>query len=817
MKIRRLVIAVFLVSVLFPTAVHCQNLSVNELFSLCRKTNWDQVNEYMLAKGWEYYQSSKGDDTHYNTIVWSFKKNPYNQKAQGWFHLYTYEGLPNKIAYSFFNKPSYTTIRNGISGYGLKLVSNSIEDDEIITRYSGADYMVTLSTSKRENEDGLYSEANSMTAYSVGVIKKAGVYDKDNGLKKVYDEAGNLESEFTLKDGKMNGVAKAYYASGQLKVTANVVDGKRQGLSKEYDEDGNLSAEYIYKNDQRNGPYKIYENGNVKLTGSLLNGEKDGVFKEYDSDGKLSVEYSMKAGLLQGSCTEYYYYEKLVIKILGTYDKDQKTGVWQTLRVEKDKSRTIAFTTYLDDEKHGPFKEIKSDSILVGTYNNGELDGEIKIYRSSFASLFGYIDGDTAKSQLVTVGSYRNGNRDGYWKYYTMKGQLSEEGTYYNELKSGAWKYYLPSFLDQKGNLSAFSGKLFMIETYKDGRKDGKQTIYGYLDRSPVACATDKAIDTDNLVLSDTCYQYFYRNSFRTAYYKSDQLHGPFEQKDSVGTLIAKGNFLNGKKDGLWTESFVRTKKDGKQFYVFLRGTYRGGLEEGTWEEFKDDGYVYIAYTYEAGELNGKTTSYSRDKKPLKDAYYQNGFLQKLDLYDSTANNLFTSYEILNESIQNFKCRKTEFNPDGKSEQVYTVLKAKPERITPGSFLLLYASLISAGSQAATAFEDGQFKRYDSKGNILEEGNMTKQQKTGLWKYYHYDINVVVEQNTGSVSGEPEKYLLITTGQAFSGTFVQKSANGKPSCEIKIEEGYREGKSKYFTESGKLARTEKYKKGIKED
>ena len=71
---------VFLIVILLlaNTISYSQNLSINELFALSNKQNWDEVNEYLLKKGWEYYESSKGDDTHYNTITWSYEKENYS-------------------------------------------------------------------------------------------------------------------------------------------------------------------------------------------------------------------------------------------------------------------------------------------------------------------------------------------------------------------------------------------------------------------------------------------------------------------------------------------------------------------------------------------------------------------------------------------------------------------------------------------------------------------------------------------------------------------------------------------------------------------
>ena len=67
-----------------------------------------------MNKGWEYYESEKGSSTRYNTITWSFNKS-YGDRAEAWFYIYTYEGFPNKIAYSVFNKPAYSKIQNSLN------------------------------------------------------------------------------------------------------------------------------------------------------------------------------------------------------------------------------------------------------------------------------------------------------------------------------------------------------------------------------------------------------------------------------------------------------------------------------------------------------------------------------------------------------------------------------------------------------------------------------------------------------------------------------------------------------------------------------
>jgi len=802
----------FLLVILFFANVtaHSQKLSLNELFALCNKPNWDAVNEYMLKKGWEYHESSKGDDSHYNTITWSYEKEYFSEKAKGWFYLYTYEGYPNKISYSFFNKPSYNVIKNGITAAGMKLIDNSIEDNEIVAKYEGSNFTVTVSTAKREKEDSYYSN-NTITEYSVIVIKKAGVYDNDNGLKKTFDSFGNLESEFNLKNGKINGIAKLYYSNGQIKVVSNFLNGKKHGNSKEYDESGDLQAEYNYLNDKPNGIYKLYENGKLKKLGGMLNGEKNGQFKIYNEDSRIDKEYNMKLGLLDGAYTEYYYNEnKLFAKETGFYSNDHKIGLWKITKIKESGTELIEYKTYVNDLKHGAFKEVSEDSIIFGTYKNGILNGSYKVYKSISAWIFGGMHGDTTNCPLIVTGSYNEGQKNGYWKYYSLLKQLIEEGQYYNDLKIGEWKYYFDNHVDEKSNPFPYSGKLFLIENYENGKMNGKQTRFAFLERKNVPC------DTTNyhyVNLSDTCYDMVYQKLFQIANYANDDLHGSFEQKDSTGIVTFKGNFIYGKKDGVWLESYISEDIEGSKYYIFLKGNYSNGLKNGNWAEFGNQDLIYTKYSYYNGKLNGKTTYYNRYKKPREEKYFENGQLIKLDIYDSLGDIIHRSYEIFDETSYSLKCKKTEYYINGKTSQVYTLIKKNREKINHNFFELIFSISIGKKSDGSSGYPDGEFKIYGNKGKILNEGALYKNNKIGVWKSYYYDINVFTEQTYNNNTCAEEKYLILTTGKLFSGKFIQNFENGELKYEFKISSGLRNGKSKYYNESGKLIKTEKYKRG----
>ncbi|MDG1776057.1 MAG: toxin-antitoxin system YwqK family antitoxin [Crocinitomicaceae bacterium] len=156
---------------------------------------------------------------------------------------------------------------------------------------------------------------------------------KKDGLIKYYHENGQLSMEYTLVDGKLNGLWKEYYENGKIRSEGNYVEGNRDGLWKEYYLNGHIGDEINYKGgnrdglhkmyhvpstsewngkDQRrlmyiinmkddgfHGPYKsFYENGNLKVEGNYIDGNPDGIWKYYwESNGKLKEIKTFKDGV----------------------------------------------------------------------------------------------------------------------------------------------------------------------------------------------------------------------------------------------------------------------------------------------------------------------------------------------------------------------------------------------------------------------------------------------------------------------------------------------------------------------------------------
>ena len=71
-------------------------------------------------------------------------------------------------------------------------------------------------------------------------------------------------SVYYTKFGKIDGLSKTYYPTGELNSESNYKNGKDHGSYKDYYKNGQLESESIYKNGEREGEQKRYfKNGKI--------------------------------------------------------------------------------------------------------------------------------------------------------------------------------------------------------------------------------------------------------------------------------------------------------------------------------------------------------------------------------------------------------------------------------------------------------------------------------------------------------------------------------------------------------------------------
>lgn len=109
--------------------------------------------------------------------------------------------------------------------------------------------------------------------------------------------------EFPYKNGKIEGIAKAYSDKKLLVGTYPYKNGKLDGIANYY-ANGNLIRETPYKNGKEDGiEKKYYPNGNLMQETSYKDGKQDGIEKRYDENGDLFVVITYKnEKIISGKC-----------------------------------------------------------------------------------------------------------------------------------------------------------------------------------------------------------------------------------------------------------------------------------------------------------------------------------------------------------------------------------------------------------------------------------------------------------------------------------------------------------------------------------
>lgn len=836
-SIRYSIIAVVLLIVTLK--VHAQNLSLSDLQTICNKSNWEYVNQYLMNKGWEYYESEKGSTTKYNTITWSLNKS-YGDKAEGWFYIYTYEGFPDKISYSVFNKPAYSMIQSSLGGLGYKLTNSEIDDNELTSTYSNSKFILEITTEKREKKDDFSYYDESITAYRFLLIKKSGIYDPDNGRKTDYWYNGNnIKAEYVLKNGKLNGKFTTYYYNGQIEKKGTYINGKESGAFKEYNEEGTLIFEYSKKEDENNGDFKTYyENGQLKKSGHFVNGKQNGKFYEYAENGWIDAEYTMSNdelngtliiydqnkkyeekqysdGKLDGKYKKYIYNDdgNLFLVKKGQYENELENGIWTLSIIEEDdKQRVLNSTTYENGIKSGSFQMAQGDSLIFGSYQNDKLNGDYKIYIDFTRMLVGgIIRTDTANMNLLCEGRYYNDLKTGVWNYFDLTGSLSKTGRYSSDKKTGKWSYYYMEYVDNNSNPLPYSGELFLTETYENGIKNGLSERFSSLEEVKYLCDTSIYKNVNPL---DTCTKQVYKKEFQSFYYKNGELHGPCVVKDSIGTVIFKGNFLYGKKDGEWLESYKSEDIDNNSFYIFKKGEYNQGKRVRKWKEYANEDFVWQTSNYSNGKLNGDMINHLKNGGTREIKRFKDDFLKELIVYDSTGYTVVSKYEILNETNYSLKVRKSECNEGRLTSSLEYYMKKDEPVLNYNLFEFMFMLKTGKLSDGESGYPDGELILYDEAGDVKMQGKLKKEDKIGIWKYNYPQQGVQIQIEYTNNEPGLEKYYTLGTGAVFNGIFKFTDDENKFNEERKIKDGLRNGATVYYDFNGEKIKKEKYKDGL---
>ena len=522
-----------------------QRITLNELQTFCNNKNWETTNKNLLSQKWDYYNSTKGDDEHYDIITWANGRNYNNDtKASAWLYLYNYDNLPSRIMYRFRQKEYYTAIQSQLKSFGYGLTDESIHDEKVVATYENQSFVLKIAYKREvdEDEDNYYANSKkAFTAYEASIYKKGGAYDPNNGHKKEYDEDGNLEFEYFLKNNKLEGVGTRYSPDGKKTAIFNFKNGAKDGK--------NLKYEYLENS-------SIY----IESVSNYRNGVRNGKFIDFvvtPEEKYISGVWNYRNGVLQGKSFQ-------------------------------SRKNIIEESNFVDGHLDGEYKEyLDMKSILYGG--------------------LGRIDTLAMPNILILEQHYGNDRLEGFSKRYDITGVKIAEGSFKDSLKTGTWRYYYENLTNGDGSKADGTGELHWIANYKNGMLDGVSESFSESEDVKVNCADNsekndecfkrvitrfyvisnfkedeldgayemKSVNGEILVIGN--YQKGIREGKWILYSNSR-----FSDFENEGRSFEVGNYLNNEKEGVWerydehntlleTYFYKNSKIDGKHV------TYRGG------------------------------------------------------------------------------------------------------------------------------------------------------------------------------------------------------------------------------------------------
>jgi len=488
----------------------------------------------------------------------------------------------------------------------------------------------------------------------------------DPDYKAYYYENGNISSEGFLINGKPNKYWVAYYESGIKKSEGNRKNFLLDSLWRFYDDNGGLSYEINYKENKKEGIYRYFnKKGRVFKEEKYINDKKEGKSYQYfteikDTLFKVKKMIPFKNGNENGLAIQYaedgriiqlFNYKNGFLtskeKINQKDESGIKQGLWKSyfpnMRLKTEKR-------YKDGKLNGYFKTYNKNGELMSAilFINGiEQDKESNL--ADFDIKYEYYKNGKVKSAITYN---KGGNKDGVSSLFDENGEVSESKLYRNgyllaegiiDLKGlyqGKWKHY---YLD---------GKLKSEGSYKDGKKTGKWIFYFSNGKIEQTGNYDKNGKFSGM------WKWYYENGniLRTEEFKRGIEEGYLEEFAIDGSIITKGEYYEGEKEGEWfyqlndhleegkyrygerngywlfkhpngklafEGNYIEGLPDGKHKYFNEKGTlikeenYSYGTKEGKWKWFDDSGFEQMTITYKDDKerkINGQKVKFDKEE-----------------------------------------------------------------------------------------------------------------------------------------------------------------------------------------------------------
>ncbi|MDX9929717.1 MAG: hypothetical protein RBS37_07690 [Bacteroidales bacterium] len=350
----RLFFAGLVCLIIFPAMSRAQMLNLPDLVRICLSSDMEAAVSELKVKGWASMDSSLDQETGMQYDTWSYGTShteyidEYSMASPAYLNIISSDGNITGLYYTVFEFDQYNGIYSSIKSNGFRKVRPKDLNRDDITAWS--DGRLLLFFNAEEVGDDEDAEM-SYTAYTAYLLRKA---DKDSpgaeGFRQEFYPGGELGAEYTLRDGKPEGLVKIYDQAGFVVQEANYRKGVLHGTRK-----------FWFPSVDQNTGLPIEESGELYLVSNYSRGLQHGEETWYyhasyvpypcerpDSAGAMVADtcrmlvikkeleiLNYRNDLLHGEYISYNEEGEVVSK--GRYKKGMMTGKWYNKPEEEER------------------------------------------------------------------------------------------------------------------------------------------------------------------------------------------------------------------------------------------------------------------------------------------------------------------------------------------------------------------------------------------------------------------------------------------------------------------------------------------------
>lgn len=321
-----------------------------------------------------------------------------------------------------------------------------------------------------------------------------------HGLYKSFDSKGNLAELTNYKNGAKNGKYELYHNNGKLREKGTYEDNLNIGNKRSYTADGQLlrdenyiiidNPKYIEPSKQTrtinedikripNEPKKLsllhgkakyyHSNGNISADFTFKNGNKEGLCKEYhqDKNNTLKSEVVFKDGLEHGAYVHYRSNGNLERKgifyrEIAVGDTILKNVYDSTIEVYQENGKRQRIENWKNFKKNGVQEnyyyqsgELSERSYVIDNLLSGKVERFDKEENKTYEAFYEIIEKDGKKisqqtgtetywekNNIKTIVEWKDGMQNGVTKSYYANGQLEKIMHFENGKLHGSYQTF---------------------------------------------------------------------------------------------------------------------------------------------------------------------------------------------------------------------------------------------------------------------------------------------------------------------------------------------------------------------------------------